>query len=159
MWHHCEHASHHGLAPKAEPSEAELPTWGRPDTIYLVLKYRLVEHIPFKFMLDEVENNSSVFRECVSGALIKRSLAEPKKQPRRRATSGAHKRASKKLEHDEDEASDLAEFAEVWLIKINISCSDWEDQVVHRCRDIYLFSRGSPKSLVLSYPEFFKTGQ
>lgn len=64
-------------------------------------------------MLDEIENYSSIFRECLSEALIKRSLAEPKKQPRRRATSGAHKRASKNLEYDEDEASDLAEFAEV----------------------------------------------
>lgn len=64
-------------------------------------------------MLDDIENNASVFRECVSGALIKRSLAEPKKQPRRRGTSGAHKNVSKKLEQDVDEASDLAEFAEV----------------------------------------------
>ena len=71
-------------------------------------------------MLNEADNNSPVFGECVSGALIKRSLAEPKKQPRRRGASGAHKHASKKLEHDEEEASDLAEFAEVWLVNQNI---------------------------------------
>ena len=74
-------------------------------------------------MLDDVEKNSSVFRECVSEALIKRSLAEPKKQSRRRAPSGAHKHTSKELDKDEKEASDLTEFAEVWIVKEYIQCS------------------------------------
>lgn len=80
-------------------------------------KIQIAEHTPFEFMLDDVRNNSSTFRECVSEALIKRSLAEPKKQPRRRATSAAHKRASKSLEYNDEEAFDLAEFAEVRLVR------------------------------------------
>ena len=80
----------------------------------------LSEHTPSEFMLDEDENNSSIFRECVSEALIKRSLAKPKKQPRRRATSAAHKRASKSLEYDDEETTDLAEFAEVRLASKDI---------------------------------------
>ena len=78
---------------------------------------QVAEYVPFESMLDEVEKNSSILRECVSEAFIKRSLAEPKKQPRRRATSGAHKPVIKNLGYDEDETSDLVEFAEVWLIK------------------------------------------
>jgi hypothetical protein len=65
-------------------------------------------------MQKENENNLSIFRECVSDALIQRSLAETKKQVRRRA-SEARKRVSTSQDV-EDATSDLAEFADVCLI-------------------------------------------
>lgn len=67
---------------------------------------------------NNVENNSSIFRECVSGALIQRSLAERLKKPsHRKRASKARKHASgrepEKLEDEVDETADLAEFADV----------------------------------------------
>lgn len=75
---------------------------------------RYQEHIRFEIMQKENENNLSIFRECVSDALIQRSLAETKKQVRRRA-SEARKRVSTSQDV-EDATSDLAEFADVCLI-------------------------------------------
>jgi hypothetical protein len=69
-------------------------------------------------MQNENENNLSIFRECVSDALIQRSLAETKKQVRRRA-SEARKQVSTSQD-DEDETSDLAEFADVCTINYHI---------------------------------------
>lgn len=80
------------------------------------------EQIPTKLMLDDVENNFPIFRECVSGALIQRSLAERLKKPsRRKGASRARKHASgrepEEVENEVDETADLAEFADVWTKK------------------------------------------
>lgn len=69
-------------------------------------------------MGNEVEHNLSIFRECVSGALIQQSLTQSEKKPIRRRALGTRKKTfattHEKLQ-DEDDASDLAEFSDVWL--------------------------------------------
>lgn len=71
--------------------------------------------------------NSSVFRDCVEGAIVKRSLglSEPSKNRKKKVgmrrkikTSGGRERApTKKLDHDEEEEEDdLSEFAEVCIL-------------------------------------------